>query len=102
MQRGETLATFQWIAHHKLTYNLSNPTMSQITVYMDDETQARMKLAAKAAGLSVSRWLVGLVQEKTASAWPPAVLAAAGAWQDFPDLAELRADDVADLPREQF
>lgn len=76
--------------------------MSQITVYMDAETQARMKSAAQVAGLSVSRWLAGLVQEKTASAWPLEVLAAAGAWQDFPDLDELRANDVADLPREIF
>ena len=76
--------------------------MSQITVYMDNETQARMKSAAQAAGLSVSRWLASLVQEKTATAWPPEVLAAAGAWQDFPDLTELRADDVPDLPREPF
>jgi uncharacterized heparinase superfamily protein len=40
------------------------------------QTQARMKSAAQAAGLSVSRWLAGLVQEKTAAAWPPEVLAA--------------------------
>jgi hypothetical protein len=57
-----------------------------------------MKSAAQAAGLSVSRWLAGLVQEKTAAAWPPEVLAAAGAGQDFSDLAQLRADDLPDLP----
>ena len=61
-----------------------------------------MKSAAQAAGLSVSRWLAGLVQEKTASVWPHEVVAAAGAWQDFPDLDELRANNVADLPREFF
>ena len=76
--------------------------MSQITVYMDFETQARMKSAAQAAGLSVSRWLAELVQEKTATAWPAEVLAAAGAWQDFPDLAELRAGHVPDFAREPF
>lgn len=76
--------------------------MSQITIYIDDETQAQMKSAAKAAGLSVSRWLAGLVREKIASTWPPEVLAAAGTWQDLPDLTELRADWVPDLPREPF
>ena len=76
--------------------------MSQITVYMDYATQARMKSAAQAAGLSVSRWLAELVQEKTATAWPAEVLAAAGSWQDLPDLAELRASYVPDLAREPF
>ena len=76
--------------------------MSQITIYMDAETQARMKSAAQAAGLSVSRWLASLVQEKTTSVWPHEVLMAAGTWHDFPDLAELRADFVSDFPREPF
>jgi hypothetical protein len=76
--------------------------MSQITVYMDKETQARMKAAAHSAGMSVSRWLASLVQEKTASAWPSEVLAAAGAWKDFPELTELRGALAAELAREQF
>lgn len=75
--------------------------MSQITIYLDDETQARMKCAAKAANVSVSRWLASLVREKTSSEWPENVRSSAGAWADFPELSTLRGN-VTDLPRESL
>ena len=31
--------------------------MAQVTLYMDDDTMARMRAAAEAAGLSMSAWL---------------------------------------------
>ncbi len=73
--------------------------MGQVTIYLDDESEARMKEAAKAAGMPMSRWLTELVREKTRTDWPLAVREAAGAWSDFPQIDELRANEATDVPR---
>ncbi|MCU0757059.1 MAG: hypothetical protein MUE46_18435 [Xanthomonadales bacterium] len=75
--------------------------MSQVTIYLDAKTEARMREAASSAGLSTSRWLAQLIQEKTRNEWPQAVREAAGAWADFPDLEALRRE-VPDVPRESL
>ncbi|MBX9600743.1 MAG: hypothetical protein K2X35_07060 [Bryobacteraceae bacterium] len=74
--------------------------MPQVTIYLDAETERKARKAAAGLRIPLSRWVAKAVQEKTAQVWPPEVLALAGAWPDFPDLAELRASDAADLPRE--
>jgi hypothetical protein len=76
--------------------------MAQVTIYMDDETVGRMRDAATQAGVSMSAWLARLVQERTRRIWPADVAALAGAWDDFPSLETLRADMVADVPREDL
>jgi len=74
--------------------------MGQVTLYLDAETEARMKEAAKAEGVSQSRWLADLIRERTAQEWPPAVAALAGAWGDLPTAEELRQGLGEDTPRE--
>jgi hypothetical protein len=67
--------------------------MGQVTLYLDPETESKMKVAAKAAGVSQSRWVAGLIQEKTATQWPESIAKLAGSWsnEDFPSLEEIRA-----------
>jgi hypothetical protein len=74
--------------------------MAQVTIYMDDDTMARMRAAAEAAGLSMSAWLAQLVQERTRTEWPRQVAALAGAWRDLPSAEELRAGQPVDVVRE--
>ncbi|HBL31382.1 MAG TPA: CopG family transcriptional regulator [Acidobacteria bacterium] len=74
--------------------------MSQLTLYLDAETESRMKAAAKASGVSLSRWVAGLIREKTANRWPDSVAQLAGAWADFPTAEEIRAGLGEDAPRE--
>lgn len=76
--------------------------MGQVTLYLDGETAARMRKAARAAGLSQSRWLVELVRERTADEWPDAVRALAGAWRDFPDARSMRRGTGRDARRERL
>lgn len=64
--------------------------MGRITIYLDDESERRLKSAAAAAGMPVSRWVAQLVREKTRTEWPDEVRALAGVWADFPDTEELR------------
>lgn len=78
--------------------------MGQVTLYIDNETEEKLKAAAKAAGVSQSRWVADLIREKTASEWPVSVVQLAGAWaeDDFPPLEEIRRGLPPDLPRESF
>jgi len=82
--------------------------MSQVTIYMDDDAIALAKNSATAAKTSLSRWLTGLVKEKTAAqtnqGWPADFWDMAGAWSesDFPDVTPMRANETPQAPRESF
>jgi hypothetical protein len=76
--------------------------MGQVTIYLDDETETRMKEAAKAGGVAVSRWVAERVREKTATRWPEAVRQLPGAWPDFPDAETLRRAQGEDVRRAPF
>ena len=58
--------------------------MAQVTLYLDEETARRARRAAKAAGLSQSRWLAELGRQRTAREWPAAVRELAGTWETSP------------------
>lgn len=74
--------------------------MGQVTLYLDNDTEERMKVAARAAGVSQSRWVAELIRERTATEWPASVANLAGVWSDLPTVEEIRAGQPADLPRE--
>jgi hypothetical protein len=74
--------------------------MGQVTLYMDDDTLARMRESAESAGLSMSAWLSQLVRERTRQEWPADVAALAGAWSDLPTAEQLRAMSGTDTRRE--
>lgn len=74
--------------------------MGQVTLYLDVDTEAKLREAAKAAGISQSQWVARLIRERTSSQWPDSVSRLAGAWADFPTAEELRSGEVEDLPRE--
>jgi hypothetical protein len=76
--------------------------MAQVTLYLDEETKKRMRKAAKAAGVSQSRWLAELVRLETANEWPAEVRELAGAWPDFPEAEELRRSSGRDVRRERL
>jgi hypothetical protein len=76
--------------------------MPQVTLYLDEETEAKMKKAAKASGLSLSKWVANLIQQKTATEWPALVAGLAGAWADLPTGEDLRDGVPEDLRREPF
>ena len=71
-----------------------------MTLYLDSETEAKMKSAAKEAGTSVSKWVVDLIRARTAARRPASVARLAGAWADIPEVEELRSGLTEDVPRE--
>jgi hypothetical protein len=76
--------------------------MSQVTIYLDDDTEKRARAAADASGDSLSKWISGAIREKTATTWPQHVLDLAGSWPDFPLAEELRKGQKGDERRERF
>ena len=77
--------------------------MAQLTLYLDRDTESKVKRAAKAAGVSVSRWVSNLIRERTAEVWPESVREMAGSWpEETPTAEELREKLPDDIPREPF
>ena len=75
--------------------------MGQVTIYLDNETESKMKKAAKSSHLSVSKWIAGIIEEKTVTEWPQDVVKLAGSWKnDFPTLEEIRSTAGHDSQRE--
>lgn len=58
--------------------------MSQITLYLDEATQALVEQAALSNGVSKSRWVAELIRKHAAQEWPKDCLALAGSFADFP------------------
>lgn len=75
--------------------------MGQVTMYLDEDTEKKMRKHVKSSGLSVSRWLARLIREKTRSDWPDSVRELSGSWPDFPSLEEIRSSLATDVMRER-
>ncbi len=77
--------------------------MSQITLYLDEKTDALLARAAANSGLSKSRWVADVIRRHAEDAWPPECRALAGAFPDFP-LRDAAADATLppDAPRVGF
>lgn len=64
--------------------------MAQITLYIDDATQARLRAAALSRQVSQSQFVADLVRRATDATWPEEVLALAGSVPDFLQAQALR------------
>jgi len=64
--------------------------MGQVTIYLDSETEASARVAARAEGVPLSKWVAGRIQRRTSGEWPEAVRALAGAWPDLPSAEQIR------------
>lgn len=76
--------------------------MGQVTIYLEDELEAKMVADAKARKLSKSKWIATIIREKLVNEWPPTVREAAGSWGDFPSLEEIRGESHKDIERESL
>ncbi|MCP3888600.1 MAG: CopG family transcriptional regulator [Desulfobulbaceae bacterium] len=77
--------------------------MGQVTIYLDSETENKMKEAAKSGHLSVSKWVARIIEEKITTEWPENIVKLAGSWKDdFPTIKEIRSADAHDSPREEL
>jgi len=71
--------------------------MPQLHFSVDEETARRLAREAEERGLSLSRYLAGIVRRRLPAEWPPGYLdAVVGACRDAPlaEADELPLDDV--------
>jgi predicted transcriptional regulator len=77
--------------------------MGQVTIYLDNEIENKLKKAAKASKQSVSKWVAAIINEKVSTEWPENIADLAGSWKtDFPSLDEIRSTQGIDAKREDF
>jgi len=76
--------------------------VAQVTIYLDQEAASLVKKAAKAAGVSQSRWLADLIRRRTSREWPESVRRLAGAWAELPTAEDLRRGGGSDVRRERL
>lgn len=76
--------------------------MGQVTIYLDDEIEAKMRAAAQSENLSQSKWVAQLIKEKTLDQWPESVVRLAGTWDDMPMSEEIRSSSGVDTIREKL
>ena len=74
--------------------------MAQITLYIDDATQAKLREAAAERKVTQSQFVADLIRRATVNAWPPEALALFGSMPDFPLAEELRAGLPPDPERD--
>jgi len=76
--------------------------MGQVTIYLDDDIETKMRLAAKSMKISQSKWISSLIKKKVNEEWPESVKDLAGSWEDFPVLNEIRDFQKEDSMREEL
>ncbi len=76
--------------------------MGQVTIYLNDEIESKMQIAAKAMKISKSRWISKIIEEKVSTEWPASVHEMAGSWKDFPSQKEIRSSYGDDAVREKL
>jgi hypothetical protein len=82
--------------------SVEEETMGQVTIYLDEQTDKKLRQAVEQSGLSKSQWITRLIKEKTATEWPDVVREMVGEWQDVPEQEEIRISEGKDLPRESL
>ncbi len=77
--------------------------MGQVTIYLDNELENKMKSAARAGHVSVSKWIAYLIRQRISTEWSHDIIALAGCWKDdFPTLEEIRSISAEDSLREEM
>ncbi len=77
--------------------------MGQVTIYLDNDTEKKIKTAAKASKTSVSKWITAIIKDKISTEWPQNIVNLAGSWKDdFPSLEEIRSTQGIDASREDL
>jgi len=76
--------------------------MAQVTIYIPNDLESRIKEKASSLNISISKFISTLLEQKVQNEWSPSSRKLAGAWDDFPTLQEIRANQGQDTPREEF
>jgi len=76
--------------------------MAQVTIYLNNNLEAKIKKISKSLGISMSKYISNLIENNLKNEWNPKVKKLSGAWDDFPDLKEIRNYKSPDIKREEL
>jgi len=77
--------------------------MAQVTIYMNNEIETKVKKLAKDMNVSISKYISTILEQKTANSWNSDMKNLSGAWSDFSSIEEIRSiERVNDSKREAF
>lgn len=76
--------------------------MAQVTIYMDNDLESKVKDAAAILNLSISKFIANTLAQNIDNEWDSSIKALPGKWSDFPNLQSIRATEGKDLERESF
>jgi metal-responsive CopG/Arc/MetJ family transcriptional regulator len=75
--------------------------MAQITIYIDNNLEEKIKEVAKSTGQSISKYISNAIEQKLNNSWNEDIKNLSGSWSDFPTLEEIRNNTI-DIKREEF
>jgi len=76
--------------------------MGQVTIYLDEHTELIARDAARAEGVSLSKWVARRIDGRSQAEWPAFMRELAGAWPDLPTAEQIRKSKTKDLPRQRL
>ncbi|CAM4034841.1 DUF6364 family protein [Arcobacter cloacae] len=75
--------------------------MAQITIYIDNNLEEKIKEVAKSTGQSISKYISNAIEQKLNNSWNEDIKNLSGSWSDFPTLEEIRNNTI-EIKREEF
>ena len=77
--------------------------MAQVTIYMNNNIEQKVKKLAKSMNISISKYISTILEQKTANCWDSSTKELSGSWSDFSTISEIRSNEnVKDTKREVF
>jgi hypothetical protein len=76
--------------------------MAQVTIYISNDLESKVKAMSSSLNISISKFISTVLEQKVQNEWNDNSRKLAGAWDDFPTLEEIRANQGEDTQREAF
>jgi hypothetical protein len=76
--------------------------MAQITIYINNDLESKVKEIAAAQETSISKYISTVIERNINNNWNPKIKNLAGSWSDFPSIEEIRNNNNLDTKREEF
>lgn len=77
--------------------------MAQVTIYIDNNLEEKIKKLAKSTGISISKFISNILEQKVKTSWDDSVRELSGSWNDDASFGkDIKNYKVADAKREEL
>lgn len=77
--------------------------MAQVTIYMDNNLEEKIKKLAKSTGISISKFISNILEQKVKTSWDDSVRDLSGSWsKDAAFDEDIKSYKTADVKREEL